>query len=87
VSVLAAIDEFEGLLAQGRPVPLTPEVRVERDGLEAAVARLRSAAAREDVVAEIERLARRAKKVPLTGQVRLDPEPIRDLLGTLRGGG
>jgi hypothetical protein len=86
VSVLAAVEEFDALLAQGRPVPLTPEVRVERDGLEAAVARLRSAAAREDLVAQIEGLARRAKKVPLTGQVRLDPDPIRDLLGALRGG-
>ena len=44
--LLVAIDSFDDLIHNARPVPLTDEVRAKREELDAAAGRLRDAIAR-----------------------------------------
>ena len=91
----SAVGELGALIDHARPVPLTDQVRVEREELRAALARVRDAVAAElgpvggtpklrSALEKLERAAERAKPVPLTSQVRVSAKEIRKQLEKLR---
>jgi hypothetical protein len=85
---IAALEE---MLANARPVPLTDEVRVDRDefpwliGL--ATQGATASAGTERAAAELTELGRKAPKVMLTPDVRVPVKKVRELLAELRAGG
>jgi hypothetical protein len=85
---VARIDELaeqiEFALDNGQPVPLTPQIRLDRRTVKKFVQQLRQEREPAGELAELVDLLESAKAVPLTGQVRLDPEPIRALLERIR---
>jgi len=93
--LLAAIDAVDDLVYSARSVPLTGQVRVEREDLRLAVSRVREAVsvevgrlggAREFLSAleTLERLVERAQAIPLTSQIRCDREKIHWQLDQMR---
>jgi hypothetical protein len=85
---LRAIDDVDDALRRARPVPLTDQVRLDRDELAERVAALRRAfAAAGSAPASldaIEAAVARARPVPLTPQVRVEKPALQEQLDALR---
>ena len=95
IDLRSAVDELSALVDHARPVPLTDQVRVEREELRTALERIRDAVAAElgpvggtpklrSALEKLERAGERAKPVPLTSQVRVSAKEIRKQLEKLR---
>jgi hypothetical protein len=91
--VLVAVDELDDLIHNARAMPLSDNVRIHPDELNAAVARVREGAevifagaeARTlGIVAQLEEVAREAIPVPLLREVRVDRERVYELLDQIR---
>ena len=88
---LTAIDRLDDLVHNAKAVPLTNEVRLDREELARAVDTLlatlpRELESRPDVVAHtrLAEVVRKAKPVPLAGDVRVPKGELYDLLDALR---
>jgi hypothetical protein len=99
MEILLAIDDLDDLIHSSPVVPLSDQVRIDRQALRAAADRLRPAATDlfglmpprtgpiADVFAaidEVEALVGAARPIPLTTQVRIDLERVYDQLDRLR---
>jgi hypothetical protein len=76
-----------GLLEDARPVPLTREVRIDKNEVHAVVGEIRSASSPIPLVeaaGAVEDAVRNAMPVPLTDQVRLPRERVAELIQGLR---
>ncbi|HEX2127755.1 MAG TPA: hypothetical protein VHF58_00905, partial [Solirubrobacterales bacterium] len=91
--VLRSIDAADDLASNARPVPLTDHVRLRRRDLQAAVARIRTAAVAEGIESDLsyataleglEQLAADAASIPLTSEVRLSRPDFEATLDELR---
>jgi hypothetical protein len=73
-------------VSSAAPIPLTPEVRVERGRVVAAIEALRGAAgpSATEELGRLEALIRDAKPVPLGDDVRLDGSELREAMERLR---
>ena len=88
-----AIDFLDDLVHNAKPVPLTDQVRLQRDELREAVAAIDAALApdvrrraeAEGLLERLEAIVEGAKPVPLTEQVRFDKDDLYEVLDALRG--
>jgi hypothetical protein len=84
----AAIDALHDLLVLARPVPLTPQFRLEGHELVTGVMELRRVFATSTGVTasldEIDATVARARPVPLTEQVRVEKRPLLEQLDVLQ---
>ncbi len=88
---LVAIDTLDDLVHNAPGVPLTDEVRIDRDELQRALDTLLAELPEElngrpdvDAHLRLAEVVRNAKPVPLTGQVRVDKDAVYELLDRLR---
>jgi hypothetical protein len=92
MDVLVAIDNLDDLVHNAPSVPLTDQVRLAPERLEAAVAQLhatlppdvRARAEGEGLLERLDAVVASAKPVPLVDQVRVDKEALYDVLDGLR---
>jgi hypothetical protein len=94
MEILVAIDRLDDAIHEARVVPLTDQVRIEKDRLHDAVAAIRSEADRTlggdptgpvyEAIERLELIAAGARPVPLTGQVRVDTIEVHEQLDVLR---
>jgi hypothetical protein len=90
MDLLVAIDTLDDLVHNARTVPLTDQVRVERDELRQAVEQVHASlppdaeAATADPLGRLDDLVAAAKPVPLTDQVRIDRDALYEALDGLR---
>ena len=89
---LVAIDELDDAVHDARPVPLTDQVRLPLDRLQAHVDTVRRhldpdlprRLEAELLLDRLDALVREAKPVPLTEQVRVDKGALYEILDALR---
>jgi hypothetical protein len=86
---MVALDQFDALIQNARPIPLTDQVWVGRLKLEVSLDRLRRTGSHEPsevaaMVDELDALVQRAKPIPLTEQLRIDRAAIYDVLDRMR---
>ncbi len=92
--LLLAVDALEDVVYRARQVPLTDSVRVGRDVLDAAVARVQAAAAAEvglvpgpelrAAIEELETVRKSARAIPLTSTVAVPKRRVHDALDRIR---
>ena len=93
MDVLVAIDRLDDLVHNAKAVPMSDQVRVDRDELQRALDELLRTMPPElahqlpdfDAPERLAAAVRNAKPVPLTGEVRLEKDVVYDLLDALRG--
>ncbi len=88
---LVAIDQLDDLVHNAKAVPMTDQVRIDRDRLQRALDDLLSTLPPDierhpdvDAHTRLAQLVREAQPVPLTGELRLDKDVLYDLLDQLR---
>jgi hypothetical protein len=86
----ASIGSFEEQLRKAKRVPLTNQVRVNKNEMDATLEEMRTGFSRAGLtqalalVGRLDEQIQNAKPVPLTDEVRLDPDEVRDILDQLR---
>ncbi len=83
------MQQLDQIVREARPVPLTTQVRVEKDAAYDVLDRMRAEAEREHAALlvpldELDDTIHNAKPVPLTSQVRIDRERVEELLDQMR---
>lgn len=85
----AVVVEFDELVHKARAVPLTDQVRLDRQKIYGLLDRLRTALNHgpADLLAlldELDEVVHRARPIPLTNQVRFERSEIYDVLDRMR---
>ena len=84
------IAKLEEQLRKGKRIPLTTQVRVNKNEMDETLNEMRTEFSRAGLapalplVEQLGRLIQDAKPVPLTEEVRLEPEQAQDILDQLR---
>ena len=86
MALASLVDRFDDLVLGAKAIPLTDEVRVERDEALQLLGWMQSEAPPEArrVVDRLDTLVRDARTVPLTDQLRLPREGVYELLDEIR---
>jgi hypothetical protein len=85
-----SIASFEDLLRRAKPVPLTSQVRLDKDQMSATLNEMRTGFSRAGLthmlplVGRLDEMAENAKPIPLTNEVRVDKGEARDILDQMR---
>jgi len=86
IGAAALIDELESVARGARSIPLTTQVRLDKERFYDVLDRLRAVAPSEasPAIDELDDLIHSAKPVPLTDQVRLNPARLNELVAHVR---
>lgn len=84
---MATLDQLDELVRKAHSVPLSDQVRVDRQKVEASLDRLRAALSRSEAASrldELDTLIHRARPVPLIDHLRVARAEIYDVLDWMR---
>jgi hypothetical protein len=84
------IATLEAQVRDAKPIPLTTQVRVDKNQMDATLNEMRTGFSRAGLthalplVDRLDQLLRNARPVPLTEQVRFEREEVNDILDQMR---
>jgi hypothetical protein len=86
---MAALDQFDALIRNAYPIPVTDQIRVSRQELEVSLDRLGRTLSHEPskvaaMLDELDALIRGAKPIRLIDQVRIERAATYDVLDRMR---